>query len=339
MATFKNLSLPPFRRRLRVLCFHGFRTNGDIMTCQINLSVFAHLSKHIEFVPLHGCHRCADESQVPEILKVAFGEQAPEIGYREWWNHDRATGQYIGLAETLAYVRAEIERSGPYDGVLGFSQGGALALRLVAGQLASGAGPGSKTTTVEESSSGSAVPRRVGGGGGGPRRATVEAGTISDLESGGTQSDDERANLVVHHKKSDDEQRPSSEKNPEDYGLKFAIVISSFAPSRRALRASESPSPPRKAPVNSFSPDELFGRGAFYSDFPTLFLGQEDDGSVPADYTEKASKFFQDSLCVRNPSGGHRIPNSVERWDEIQDWFLKRAEKLGAVAEAGGAKI
>ena len=50
--------------------------------------------------------------------------------YYEWWNSNQdADGayQYAGVEETIRHIDEHIAATGPYDGVLGFSQGGSLA--------------------------------------------------------------------------------------------------------------------------------------------------------------------------------------------------------------------
>ncbi|CZT46535.1 related to dihydrofolate reductase [Rhynchosporium secalis] len=49
-----------------------------------------------------------------------------------WWKKDSSTGHYIGLDEGLETIRKAIEEVGGIDGVIGFSQGGAMAAMLAA---------------------------------------------------------------------------------------------------------------------------------------------------------------------------------------------------------------
>jgi hypothetical protein len=53
---------------------------------------------------------------------MAFGDGP----YFEWWNKEEK-GTYAGLEKTLAYLRRIDRAHGPFDGVLGFSQGAGLA--------------------------------------------------------------------------------------------------------------------------------------------------------------------------------------------------------------------
>lgn len=119
--------------RLRVLCLHGFRTNADILETQFSASIFASMSSFVDFVYLNGPHRTQDEALVPEIIRIAFGPQDPKVGYREWYN--RQGPNYVGLSESLDYLRSRTEALGPFDGIMGFSQGGSLCLYALAEQI------------------------------------------------------------------------------------------------------------------------------------------------------------------------------------------------------------
>jgi hypothetical protein len=61
---------------------------------------------------------------------AAFFAEGP---YIEWWNRSGAAGEpYEGLAASLAHIRSLELAHGPFDTVLGFSQGASLAACLVA---------------------------------------------------------------------------------------------------------------------------------------------------------------------------------------------------------------
>ncbi|KAI5816277.1 serine hydrolase FSH [Pyronema omphalodes] len=48
-----------------------------------------------------------------------------------WWRRNDATGEYIHLPETWKYLSDYLDTHGPFTGVIGFSQGAALAAMLV----------------------------------------------------------------------------------------------------------------------------------------------------------------------------------------------------------------
>ncbi|KAH0607425.1 uncharacterized protein H6S33_002459 [Morchella sextelata] len=47
-----------------------------------------------------------------------------------WWRRNDATGEYTGLDETWAFLSKLLDSEGPFDGCIGFSQGGALTSLL-----------------------------------------------------------------------------------------------------------------------------------------------------------------------------------------------------------------
>lgn len=75
----------------------------------------------------------------------AVAKRWPKGPYREWWNAiERSDGgvEYVGLDRSIDFVREALAKRGPYDLVIGYSQGSALATILTAlaerGDLAPG---------------------------------------------------------------------------------------------------------------------------------------------------------------------------------------------------------
>jgi serine hydrolase FSH1 len=110
-------------RRLRILCLHGFRSSGPGLQTQMR-GLAAGLEAQHEFI-------CVDS---PLLAQGGSG----------WWNATPIPGghggarRYEGWSEVRAWAVSFFERSGPIDGVFGFSQGAALAALLV-GLRATGA--------------------------------------------------------------------------------------------------------------------------------------------------------------------------------------------------------
>lgn len=63
----------------------------------------------------------------------------PGVPYFEWWDKG-ADGKYAGVETTLDYIRDYEQMHGPFEGVVGFSQGGALAA-LLSSQTSAAAAP------------------------------------------------------------------------------------------------------------------------------------------------------------------------------------------------------
>ena len=118
--------------RLRILCFHSFRLSGDSMRLQLSLfSNFRNtISDLVSFDYLDGGNRLPDEAwdEAPQMLRDLF--QPP---YYEWWNAAENTDgsmTYDHIEASFDKIEKHVSQHGPYDGYLGFSQGGCVAHTL-----------------------------------------------------------------------------------------------------------------------------------------------------------------------------------------------------------------
>ncbi|EGC34127.1 hypothetical protein DICPUDRAFT_98320 [Dictyostelium purpureum] len=99
-------------KKLKILCLHGFKQNSSLFK-----SKTAVLRKSIK--------------DIAELVYV----DAPHIvdetkGSASWWRASKDGKEYRGWEQTLEYLRSVFEKQGPFDGVLGFSQGAVLASLL-----------------------------------------------------------------------------------------------------------------------------------------------------------------------------------------------------------------
>nr|CAD7590652.1 unnamed protein product [Timema genevievae] len=109
-----------------ILCVHGYRQNGNVFKSKLG-GFRKSLKKYAEFVffdaPHTICHQ--DNSEVSEA-------DTPEQ-YGWWFSEEDRTfmskkpsDTCIGFEESLARVEDLCEKEGPFDGLLGFSQGAAF---------------------------------------------------------------------------------------------------------------------------------------------------------------------------------------------------------------------
>ncbi|CAH0366276.1 unnamed protein product [Pelagomonas calceolata] len=119
------------QKRLRVLCLHSFRTNAKILETQLMLRGWLkRLRDSVEFVYLDAPYACSTDEALRQDAAVREYFPTETYGpYREWWNAS-ANGEYARLEATLKHVDDFIVNNGPFDGLLGFSQGAALACSL-----------------------------------------------------------------------------------------------------------------------------------------------------------------------------------------------------------------
>ncbi|KAK9766072.1 Family of serine hydrolases 3 [Basidiobolus ranarum] len=103
----------------RILCLHGFTQNGEFLSATSR--VFQQAIKPLaELVFLDAPHKI-EASADPRNKGEA----------RAWW---RATGdgaKYEGYESSLKLVRKVLETNGPFDGILGFSQGACFTSLIV----------------------------------------------------------------------------------------------------------------------------------------------------------------------------------------------------------------
>ncbi|XP_068572630.1 esterase OVCA2 [Cebidichthys violaceus] len=120
---------------LRVLCIHGYRQNGSSFREKTG-ALRKLLKKHVELVYLSAPH-CVQQAS-GEALEKENGPGGDEDS-RGWWFSDIQARSFsaqqqcedsLGLDESVAAVREAVKTQGPFDGILGFSQGAAFVAML-----------------------------------------------------------------------------------------------------------------------------------------------------------------------------------------------------------------
>ncbi|BFI24760.1 hypothetical protein MPTK2_1g14600 [Marchantia polymorpha subsp. ruderalis] len=111
----------PPSRKLRVLCLHGLRTSAKIMQQQVELAQWA-LEDIVEFVYMNAPFPATGKSDV---------EKRFEPPYFEWYQANQDYSEIYGLEEASVHIIDFIKTRGPFDGLMGFSQGAVLAGALV----------------------------------------------------------------------------------------------------------------------------------------------------------------------------------------------------------------
>lgn len=112
------------RAKIRILCLHGYRQSATKFKGQTN-ALRKSLKRIVELVYIDA------PLVVPYV--PGPGTVVPEDPTRStqytWWHftENGPTIEYRGVSETLAYLDSVWETQGPFDGVLGFSQGGMCA--------------------------------------------------------------------------------------------------------------------------------------------------------------------------------------------------------------------
>lgn len=109
----------PGSRKLRILCLHGFRTSGKILSEQVALAKWGPLHDDIaELEFIDGPWPARGKSNVENKFAGP---------YLEWYQFNEDSSEVFGLEEATSRFSEHLSSHGPFDGLLGFSQGGALA--------------------------------------------------------------------------------------------------------------------------------------------------------------------------------------------------------------------
>jgi hypothetical protein len=106
---------------LRILCFHGFATNAQILDYQ--LRQYKKFYPNVEFVTFNGPHEL-DPSSIEDPTLKALIEKSGQKCY-SWIGYSTENLQE-NLLITIEHIHKFIEKNGNFDGFLGFSQGGAV---------------------------------------------------------------------------------------------------------------------------------------------------------------------------------------------------------------------
>ncbi|KAM3869586.1 esterase OVCA2 [Diretmus argenteus] len=129
------------RSPLRILCIHGYRQNG-VSFREKTGALRKLLKKQVELVymtaPLPvppACSAAQETENGPGPGSGSGGEEDP----RGWWFSDIQARSFsaqqqcqgsLGLDDSVRAVREAVKDLGPFDGILGFSQGAALVAML-----------------------------------------------------------------------------------------------------------------------------------------------------------------------------------------------------------------
>uniref|UniRef100_A0A0D3GV66 EF-hand domain-containing protein n=1 Tax=Oryza barthii TaxID=65489 RepID=A0A0D3GV66_9ORYZ len=108
-------------KKFKVLCLHGFRTSGSFLKKQIskwNPSIF----QQFDMVFPDGIFPAGGKSEIEGIFPPP---------YFEWFQFNKDFTEYTNLDECISYLCAYMVKNGPFDGLLGFSQGATLSALLI----------------------------------------------------------------------------------------------------------------------------------------------------------------------------------------------------------------
>ncbi|XP_008331124.1 esterase OVCA2 [Cynoglossus semilaevis] len=125
---------------LRVLCVHGYRQNGSSFREKTG-ALRKLLKKQVELVYVSAPHSVPQSSSGDSSEKDNSSRPGPvgDEEQRGWWFSDVQARSFnaqqhcvksLGLDESVSAVREAVQVQGPFDGILGFSQGAAFVAML-----------------------------------------------------------------------------------------------------------------------------------------------------------------------------------------------------------------
>ncbi|KAI9491929.1 serine hydrolase FSH [Zychaea mexicana] len=116
-------------RKLRILCLHGMAQNS-ILFEKKTAGFLQDLKDRAEFVYVRGPHRVLDPELVSLVERATVvGEQvSEEMRPFAWWFLPRSKplteeGFFYGFKESVEHIKQVLLEKGPFDGIIGFSQG------------------------------------------------------------------------------------------------------------------------------------------------------------------------------------------------------------------------
>lgn len=123
---------------LRVLCIHGYRQNASSFREKTG-ALRKLLKKNVELVYVSAPHSVQQVNNEEALEKEKSSAPGGDDDPRGWWFSDVQARSFsaqqqceesLGLQESVTVVREAVKAQGPFDGILGFSQGAAFVAML-----------------------------------------------------------------------------------------------------------------------------------------------------------------------------------------------------------------
>uniref|UniRef100_A0A0R3RUQ6 FSH1 domain-containing protein n=1 Tax=Elaeophora elaphi TaxID=1147741 RepID=A0A0R3RUQ6_9BILA len=121
--------------KLKILCLHGYQQSAAVFRNKSG-SFRSPMKKYVDFVFMDAPHEVEWE-HAPETGNDTISECVAPADCRGWWYvskrfHTRKVKDHEGFEESVRAVVDFARKEGPFDGILGFSQGATLAFLLSA---------------------------------------------------------------------------------------------------------------------------------------------------------------------------------------------------------------
>ncbi|CAK9156251.1 unnamed protein product, partial [Ilex paraguariensis] len=113
------------QKKPRILCLHGFRTSGEILKRLVGRWPET-LLERLDLVFTDAPYPAQGKSDVEGIF---------DPPYYEWFQSSQGFTEYYNFEECLEFLEDYMMKHGPFDGLLGFSQGAILSSALPGMQI------------------------------------------------------------------------------------------------------------------------------------------------------------------------------------------------------------
>lgn len=119
--------------RIRILCLHGWCSNAGHLEGSLK-SLQNRIADATTPIELHFLQAPISMPIPDAARKKAFelGRSFDQIQRCTWWDASDDGKEYRGWRDSVTYIQNFMESSGPYHGILGFSQGAAMTAILCA---------------------------------------------------------------------------------------------------------------------------------------------------------------------------------------------------------------
>ncbi|KAJ3213163.1 Ovarian cancer-associated protein 2 [Dinochytrium kinnereticum] len=128
------------RHPQRVLCLHGYTQNSDVFRTRTAI-LRKDLASLAELVYINAPHIVPPSPD--QISEVGTAKLSESDRPRSWWTDE--DGEH-GFREAISLIKRQWEENGPFDGILGFSQGATTAA-ILGSELSVSAENGTLTST------------------------------------------------------------------------------------------------------------------------------------------------------------------------------------------------
>ncbi|XP_006360404.1 UPF0483 protein GA18864-like [Solanum tuberosum] len=110
-----------YEKKPRVMCLHGHATSANILKKELELGWPQYLLDKLDLVFLDAPFLLQDKVDAHDIFYPP---------YYEWFQATEDYKEIYNFEECIQYVEANMVKYGPFDGVLGLSQGAVVAASM-----------------------------------------------------------------------------------------------------------------------------------------------------------------------------------------------------------------